>query len=51
MAEINGLLVLKRLKPGDVVIQRLTSSDVALIATDDMTVWRKGNGQQVSGHH
>lgn len=38
MQVINGVLVSQRLQPGDVVVPRLTGTDVALIATADMTV-------------
>lgn len=38
MGEINRLQVQKRLRPGDVVLARLSGTDVPLIATDDMTL-------------
>ncbi len=38
MGEINGLLVKKRLRPGDVVLDKLSDIDVTLIATADMTL-------------
>jgi len=41
MGEISRLVVKKRLRPGDVVLEKLYNTDVALIATDDMTMGEK----------
>lgn len=38
MKEINGIVVHERLAPGDVVLSNLAGTEVALIATDSMTV-------------
>lgn len=38
MGEINSLLVRERLRPGDVVLDKVSGIDVPLIATADMTL-------------
>lgn len=38
MGEINRLLVRNRLRPGDVVLEKVSGTDVPLISTADMTL-------------
>jgi CxxC motif-containing protein len=42
MQVVNSVVVMKRLQPGDIVLERLPGTQIALIATDDMTA----RGQQ-----
>lgn len=50
MGEISRLLVKKRLRPGDLVLENLSGTHVPLIATDDMTMGEQNvKGSEICG--
>lgn len=51
MQEINDVLVRERLRPGEIVLPRLAGTDVALVATDDMTIMGDWRDQQSAACH
>lgn len=48
MQVVNTIIVKSRLQPGDIVLEDLPGSEVALIATDDMRVRRNWNDQKAA---